>query len=334
LHLENSSLLSAFERSWAKFILRQAGYRLGKLIGSGSTADVHQGLRVKDNTPVAIKIVPKQEHADINLDMIKCEIKAMQELQNHPHVVSLIQVIEDDQLLCVVETFGSQGDLYEYLNSIDSTTGLPEDVARIFFQQLVEAVNFAHQNGIAHRDLKLENVFLDGNLQLRLGDFGLCRFYKSEALKTTNKPVGTLSYAAPEIVNRENYIGPEVDIWSLGVILFELLTGFPPFSGASRFETVIFIRNYDWDKELLKSLKISPEAYDLLDKIFKPKSIRIDLKEIQNHAWMSSGKKKNHTTDDIKNNTSPRSSILLQLSSHLITQNPPTTNSLIAIEQS
>ncbi|XP_072281067.1 NUAK family SNF1-like kinase 2 [Pyxicephalus adspersus] len=144
----------------------------------------------------------------------------------HPHIISINEVFENSSKIVIVMEYASQGDLYDY---ISERQRLSDQEARRFFRQIVSAVQFCHANGIVHRDLKLENILLDENKNVKIADFGLSNIYHSDSFLQTY--CGSPLYASPEIVNGRPYIGPEVDSWSLGVLLYILVHGCMPFDG-------------------------------------------------------------------------------------------------------
>ncbi|EMP30836.1 NUAK family SNF1-like kinase 2, partial [Chelonia mydas] len=158
---------------------------------------------------VAIKSIRKDKIKDEqDLVHIRREIEIMSSL-NHPHIIGIHEVFENNSKIVIVMEYASKGDLYDYINERQRLT---EQEARHFFRQVVSAVYYCHKNGIVHRDLKLENILLDGK--------GNVQTY-----------CGSPLYASPEIVNGRPYKGPEVDSWSLGVLLYILVHGTMPFDG-------------------------------------------------------------------------------------------------------
>lgn len=186
------------------------------------------------STRVAIKQIPKAMSASLTR-----EIHHHRQL-HHPHVTQMYEVIATESHIWIVTELCSGGELFDYLAEKGR---LSEDEARIIFGQLCLAVAYLHDKGIVHRDLKLENVLLDERCRVKLGDFGFTREYEKGAYMETF--CGTTGYAAPEVLQGKRYLGPgkwcscfavqptqwhtEVDIWSMGVILYCLLTGTLPF---------------------------------------------------------------------------------------------------------
>lgn len=144
-------------------------------------------------------------------------------LLRHPHIIKLYDVIKSkDEIIMVIEYAGKE--LFDY---IVHRGKMPEDEARRFFQQIIAAVEYCHRHKIVHRDLKPENLLLDDQLNVKIADFGLSNIMTDgNFLKTS---CGSPNYAAPEVISGKLYAGPEVDVWSSGVILYVMLCGRLPF---------------------------------------------------------------------------------------------------------
>lgn len=170
------------------------------------------------STRVAIKQIPKAMSASLTR-----EIHHHRQL-HHPHIAQMYEVIATESYIWIITELCSGGELFDYLAEKGR---LSEDETRVIFGQLCLAVAYLHGSGIVHRDLKLENVLMDEHCRIKLGDFGFTREYDKNALMETF--CGTTGYASPEMLQGKKYQGPEVDVWSLGVILYCLLTGTLPF---------------------------------------------------------------------------------------------------------
>ncbi|XP_012615250.2 NUAK family SNF1-like kinase 2 [Microcebus murinus] len=214
----------AVKRHHHKHNLRHR-YEFLETLGKGTYGKVKKA-RESSGRLVAIKSIRKDKIKDEqDLKHIRREIEIMSSL-NHPHIIAIHEVFENSSKIVIVMEYASRGDLYDY---ISERQRLSEGDARHFFRQIVSAVHYCHQNGVVHRDLKLENILLDANGNIKIADFGLSNLYHQGKFLQTF--CGSPLYASPEIVNGKPYTGPEVDSWSLGVLLYILVHGTMPFDG-------------------------------------------------------------------------------------------------------
>jgi len=202
---------------------RLGQYNIVKTLGEGSFGKVKLAIHQVSGQKVALKIIARRKL--ITRDMagrIEREIQYLQ-LLRHPHIIKLFTVITTPgEIIMVLEYAG--GELFDY---IVQNGKMAEDKARKFFQQIVCAVEYCHRHKIVHRDLKPENLLLDEQLNVKIADFGLSNIMTDgNFLKTS---CGSPNYAAPEVISGKLYAGPEVDVWSCGVILYVLLVGRLPF---------------------------------------------------------------------------------------------------------
>ena len=209
---------------------------------------------------------------------------------NHPNIIKLFDTIEDDNNIYLVEEYADNGNLLNYLHS-----GYPlsENQAKTFFVQILHALIYLHQDAkVVHRDIKAENILLDSNFHIKIADFGLC--CKMNDNKPLKAQCGSLHYVAPEILKNQEY-GPEVDIWSTGVLLYFMATGYMPFD-------VLHDNMNDYRKEVFElftkilnapvvfpnHLNISENLKDLILRMLeKDPEQRITLDEIISHPWIT-----------------------------------------------
>jgi carbon catabolite-derepressing protein kinase len=202
---------------------RLGQYKIIKTLGEGSFGKVKLAVHQITGQQVAFKIINRKKL--VTRDMagrIEREIQYLQ-LLRHPHIIKLYCVITTvSEIIMVLEYAGTE--LFDYIVSNGKCT---EDKARRFFQQILCAVEYCHRHKIVHRDLKPENLLLDSHLNVKIADFGLSNIMTDgNFLKTS---CGSPNYAAPEVISGKLYAGPEVDVWSCGVILYVLLVGRLPF---------------------------------------------------------------------------------------------------------
>lgn len=168
------------------------------------------------------------------LELQKREIEVLKICQ-HPNIIRLLDVFENPEYIYIVLEYLSGGDLFIYLDKRDFR--ITEDRARQIAHMIASALYYMHSYGISHRDLKLENILMVENTEeseLKIVDFGLSKILGPN--ETSTDPFGTLSYVAPEVLLQQKY-GNQVDLWSLGVIIFVLLSGMLPFDSDDNKET-------------------------------------------------------------------------------------------------
>ncbi|XP_071438984.1 5'-AMP-activated protein kinase catalytic subunit alpha-2 [Hetaerina americana] len=199
-------------------------YTLGPTLGVGTFGKVKIGEHQKTKHKVAVKILNRQKIKSLDVvGKIRREIQNLK-LFRHPHIIKLYQVISTPTDIFMIMEYVSGGELFDYIVKHGK---LKEYEARRFFQQIISGVDYCHRHMIVHRDLKPENLLLDQNLHVKIADFGLSNMMMDgEFLRTS---CGSPNYAAPEVISGKLYAGPEVDIWSCGVILYALLCGTLPF---------------------------------------------------------------------------------------------------------
>ncbi|KAG2004580.1 CAMK/CAMK1 protein kinase [Coprinopsis cinerea AmutBmut pab1-1] len=248
-------------------------YTLGKVIGEGAYGKVRLGTHRLTSTRVAIKQIPKAMSATLTR-----EIHHHRQL-HHPHITQMYEVIATESHIWIVTELCCGGELFDYLVEKGR---LSEEETKIIFGQLCLAVAYLHETGIVHRDLKLENVLLDERCRVKLGDFGFTREYERGSLMETF--CGTTGYAAPEMLQGKKYQGPEVDVWSLGVILYCLLTGTLPFDDDNEDVMRQMIIKGEFEDPAWLSL----ESRDLIKNILvKDPMKRFTIPQILAHPWFT-----------------------------------------------
>ena len=245
-------------------------------IGKGGFGEVWKVNHKKSNDLFVIKVLDKKRLKSQKLiEQLNLEIKIMYKV-HHPHIMQLINHFEDDNNFFMIMPYASRGQLYTLLKK---NVKLEQKMTAQFIRETISAVKYLHEHNIIHRDIKPENILLDQNYRVKLSDFGWSNFCNPDEKRKTF--CGTPEYLSPEMVMKlpHDY---RVDIWSLGVLLFECLAGYPPFTGQNEIE---LFRN-------IKQLKIKwpidfpPLAKNLVSKILKinPEE-RPSLDEILKHSW-------------------------------------------------
>ncbi|XP_057474481.1 CBL-interacting protein kinase 2-like [Actinidia eriantha] len=258
-------------------------YDWGRLLGQGNFAKVYYGRNLESGQSVAIKVIDKERVLKVGLmDQTKREISIMG-LVKHPNVVQLYEVMATKTKIYLIMEYAKGGELFHKV----AKGRLKEDIARKYFQQLICAVDFCHGRGVYHRDLKLENLLLDENGNLKVTDFGLSALAESNRqdglLHTT---CGTPAYVAPEVISRRGYDGVKADIWSCGVILFVLLAGHLPFHDSNLMEMYRRISKADFKCPNWFPL----EVHKLLCTILNPNPYtRTSIAKIMENPWFRKG---------------------------------------------
>lgn len=266
-----------------KRTLRVGVYDIGKTLGHGSFGKVKLATHSGTHEKVAMKFIKHHKFTTAQqLENCKREIEIMK-LLNHPNIVQLMDVIErrEDHTTFLIVEYVVGGELFDY---IVANGVVKEKQARQFFRQIVSAVEFCHANLIVHRDLKPENLLLDANGNIKISDFGLSNMM--EPGKLLDSFCGSPLYAAPEILMAERYVGPPVDVWSMGVILYALLCGHLPWSGDTQAEISHNSVRGIYDEPAT----LTPTVRDLIKKMLNPvPADRLTISEIRVHPWLNEG---------------------------------------------
>uniref|UniRef100_A0A1Y1NJJ3 non-specific serine/threonine protein kinase n=1 Tax=Photinus pyralis TaxID=7054 RepID=A0A1Y1NJJ3_PHOPY len=257
--------------------IRVGFYDIERTIGKGNFAVVKLARHRITRTEVAIKIIDKTQLDAGNLQKVYREVDIMKRL-DHPHIIKLYQVMETKNMIYLVSEYASQGEIFDYIARYGRMT---EETARKTFWQILSAVEYCHNRNIVHRDLKAENLLLDSNNNIKIADFGFSNYFTTSGQLSTW--CGSPPYAAPEVFEGKKYTGPEIDIWSLGVVLYVLVCGALPFDGCSlqalrdrvlsgRFRIPYFMSS-DCESLIRKMLVLDP-------------SKRYGISQIKRHRWM------------------------------------------------
>ncbi|GAY35533.1 hypothetical protein CUMW_016890 [Citrus unshiu] len=295
--------------------MRLGRYELGRTLGEGNFGKVKFAQDLDSGLPFAVKILEKNRIIHLKItDQIKREIATLK-LLKHPNVVRLHEVLASKSKIYMVLEYVTGGELFD---KIASKGRLQEAEGRKLFQQLIDGVSYCHNKGVFHRDLKvilktcdmriatlqvflltfllmivirpwkfnvlqLENILLDSKGNIKISDFGLSalpQHFRDDGLLHTT--CGSPNYVAPEVLANRGYDGATSDIWSCGVILYVILTGYLPFD--DRNLAVLYQKIFRGDFKLPKWL--SPGAQNLLRKILEPNPVkRITIAGIKADEW-------------------------------------------------
>ena len=277
-------------------------YKYGRLIGQGAFGKVNLGLNVLTGRVVAIKSFNKSNlnSNSENMKKIVYETNLMKKL-NHPNITKILELFEEKEYILIIMEYINGGNLFSFLKKHRTVS---EKTAKLLYKQIILGIKYMHEQNIVHRDIKLENILIDLNNNIKICDFGIGR-----VLSSPDQPLfdqcGTPMYIAPEILlcsKDKGYKGFPVDIWSSGIVLYILLSGTLPFSFKNTSESLMGSKESKIEEDNNNSLELqysivnnepkeienlSNEGKDLLSKILQkdPKK-RITCEEILNHPWM------------------------------------------------
>lgn len=251
-------------------------YKIGKTLGIGAFGKVKLAIHTLTGIKVAIKILDRQSIDSSEAEKVRKEINIMRQLC-HPHIVRLFEVIDTPAKVYVVMEYMNSGEVFYYLTEKGK---LHEDEARRLFQQIISGVDYCHRHLVVHRDLKPENLLLDSDHNVKIADFGLGNIMRDgHFLKTC---CGSPNYAAPELISRQLYAGPEVDVWSCGVILYALLCGRLPFDDDNLSSLYAKIKSGVYPSPN----HLSENARNLISRMLVVDPMkRMSIPEIRGHPW-------------------------------------------------
>lgn len=292
------------ERFQSNVDLKEVGnYIIEKEIGSGSFGKIYIGNHKMLNIPVCLKRGPKSS----DNDNLMREFYYLKEFRDHPNIIKLYEIVFMESCIYLIMDYYPRGDLFDF---VTNNGKLNLNLSLKIFTQLAGAVFYIHSNGCCHRDLKLENVLLDDDGNVKLGDFG---FTRELPLKSLLRDIcGTNAYMAPELIKRLPYSGIKIDIWALGIILYTLITGEMPFDDSlDEFElnhlilhsTPRFMNSLDPDVYQLVNILLQKEPEDrpnnleyilklpILDRFGGKESVSIVTKLKYNETSITRGEK-------------------------------------------
>ena len=245
---------------------------------------------------VAVKII---NEGNLKEKLLYQEFKILNSLGGHTNIVKVKGLFHEKKRYKIVQEYCKSGDLYDYIYK--KGLALKVEDAQCFFYQLINAIDYLHKHNIVHRDIKPKNILITDNNILKICDFDFAkRIKKDEPLIAY---VGTKGYSAPEVFHGEGYDGKKNDIWSCGVVLYNMLTNNSwPYDIKEYYK--LTKNKFSWNTKLIKDK--SKSALDLLSKIFifNPEK-RITIEEIKKHDFYKAGEKKffkNITMNILKNN--------------------------------
>ncbi len=253
-------------------------YRVGRLLGKGAFGKVNLGMHKLTGKLVALKSINKEFLVDeASKKKMMQEFAILKQLRHH-NIVRLYETFESDKHIVLVIELCCGGDLLTYVRK---RRRLREDMARHVFRQLLDGLSYCHNKQILHRDIKLDNVLLNGEGEIKIGDFGVSKIVgKGEHM---TEQCGTPAYIAPEILRGKGYEGFGVDVWSAGVVLYAILHGTVPFNATEMpdLQKLVLKGKYKLREDL------SHGAKDLLRRMLElDPAKRIDTDQVYSHEWL------------------------------------------------
>ena len=277
-------------------------YILLDILGEGYTSEVRLALNVEDGKKYALKIMGLNHQDELfsKIDQIwETEVNSLTKL-NHSNIIKLHEAKKNAILTdynghkfivsYLALEYIRRGELFDY---IKAKYNPPQPIVRYYFHQLIQTLQYLHEMGICHRDLKLENILLDDYFNLKIMDFGFSTELNANGTEFLTQYLGTKSYMAPEIHLRLPYKGDQADIFSAGVLLFILFAGNPPFYQAKRtdyYYKMLMLKRTDYFWAFHSKSKpkgfFSHDFKDLVSKMLAADpNERISLTEIEAHPW-------------------------------------------------
>eukprot|EP01086_Lenisia_limosa_P006389 TRINITY_DN2517_c0_g1_i2.p1 TRINITY_DN2517_c0_g1~~TRINITY_DN2517_c0_g1_i2.p1 ORF type:complete len:314 (-),score=87.64 TRINITY_DN2517_c0_g1_i2:16-957(-) len=260
----------------------KVNYSIGEDLGSGTFSVVKKITHKKTKQDYALKVIDKSKVGTTNQQaMLESEVNILKSV-HHENIVNLVDIIDTPSHLLLIMELVTGGELFDKIVEVGYYS---EQTASLLVKQLVEAVAYLHERNIVHRDLKPENLLVSGETSIQVADFGLSKMVGTETVLKT--ACGTPGYVAPEVLKCQGY-GPQVDVWSIGIITYVLLCGYPPFwadSTAELFERILSGK-FEFYGEAWEV--VSHSARDFVEKtlILDPKK-RLTAQQCLEHPWVA-----------------------------------------------
>ena len=261
-------------------------YKPKNMLGSGSFGSVYEAKNTIFGNTVAMKVIKKDKENELDEQEIRNEIDILKKL-SHPNIVKIYEFYISENHYYIITEYCREGELFSYIKNKYSERQLA-----VLFYQVFSGLWYLHENKILHRDIKLENIMIDGKendketgeelFWVKIIDFGTAKLFEKN--KKEKDVVGSSYYIAPEVL-KQSY-NEKCDTWSVGVILYMTLVGRAPFDGKDDEEIIYKINSVDYNKNEPRLVKHSPEVRDLVSKLLdKDTEKRYSAKEALNHPW-------------------------------------------------
>ena len=263
-------------------------YKPTKVLGSGSFGCVYEAKNTTFGNKVAMKVIKKDKENELDEQEIRNEINILKQL-SHPSIVKIYEFYISENHYYIITEYCKEGELFSYIKNKYSERQLA-----VLFYQVFSGLWYLHENKVIHRDIKLENIMIDGKEKdkstgeelfwAKIIDFGTAKLFEKN--KKEKDVVGSSYYIAPEVL-KQNY-NEKCDTWSVGVILYMTLVGRAPFDGKDDEEIIYRINSVDYNKNEPRLVKHSPEVRDLVSHLLdKNVERRYSAKEALNHPWFT-----------------------------------------------
>ena len=273
-------------------------YDLVEFIGQGAFSHVYKGQYHNTLNYVAVKIIPKAHvRSSGDTNRLQREVDTMAFLK-HSRIVSLVDFFEDAERYYLVMDYCEGGSIFD---SLKRGIRFREPQAATVFRQVVDAVSFCHSRGVAHRDLKPQNILVTRFPDIKVSDFGLCGYIDEKEMM--NSFCGSPCYAAPECLRHTEYDGRKADIWSLGVLLYEMVTCQHPWNVANTAQMLQQITQGSYTVPAF----VTSACSELIGEMLKvDPNERIGIEDILAHPWMKLAAKKISQSQTVSRSSLPR----------------------------
>ncbi|RWS07433.1 testis-specific serine/threonine-protein kinase 3-like protein [Dinothrombium tinctorium] len=277
-------------------LLKKRGFTIGEKINFGSFAKVYKAKQIeKDGKEkvIAVKVIDLDKTStDYRQKFLPRELYTLRKVR-HPSVVTIHEIFTIENKIYIFMDLADGGDILDYLRA---NGPIPEDKAKVWFRQIAEGLKYIHSLGIAHRDLKSENILLDKNGNVKITDFGFSRTcYDPQSGKRllSETYCGSAAYVAPEVLKGQPYNPMLSDIWGLGVVLYVMVNNALPFDDSDLAKMVIKQLGRKWSFSSKVVDKLSPEVKDMISQLLEPDlTKRPTMTKVLNHQWFTGVKKK------------------------------------------
>lgn len=254
-------------------------FEIGRPLGTGKFGRVYLAREKRTHFIVALKVLYiSQLHKAQVEHQLRREIEIQAHLR-HPNILRLYGYFYDKTRVYIILEYAPKGELFEMLHENETSSKFDEYTAAKYIVKICDAISYCHSKHVIHRDIKPENILLDANGEVKIADFGCAVRLFAERRSTV---CGTLDYLPPEMIEGQKY-DEGVDVWSIGVLLYEFLVGSPPFEAAEHHETCEKIKNVDIQFPDF----VSALAQDLIQRLLqRDPQKRMPLQEVRSHPWI------------------------------------------------